>query len=105
MPETHIDTIEEAKDENTGSSMWIWGRSCVLKILNLEQNPITDVPTVLRLLPYGCGDLVLRGVPCAQELTEAITLRDSVAAPRSSPSEEAPADAAAETDAAASLPR
>jgi len=68
----HVDSCEERQDAATGQVYWLRTRNTALRTLILEHNPVADAATVLRLLPFGTGgDLVLRGVPCVQELMEA----------------------------------
>jgi len=84
-PEVFLGTCEERSDLGTGQTYWLWTRNLALKKLSLEHNPIGDAASVLRLQPYGLGgDLVLRGVPCAQELIDVVkTARDEKAADES----------------------
>jgi len=61
--EFQVDRIEE-----TPENVWMHFRNVTLQTLNLEENQISDASVVLRLKPFGVGDLVLRGNPCATEL-------------------------------------
>lgn len=78
VPEFYIPTCEERKDE-TGD-YWLWGRNVTLKTLNLEHNPIADAAAVMKLQPFGVGDILLRGVPCVEELSQLYAEVDSKAA-------------------------
>eukprot|EP00747_Dinoflagellata_sp_TGD_P060855 gnl/TRDRNA2_/TRDRNA2_152241_c0_seq1.p1 gnl/TRDRNA2_/TRDRNA2_152241_c0~~gnl/TRDRNA2_/TRDRNA2_152241_c0_seq1.p1 ORF type:complete len:549 (-),score=125.90 gnl/TRDRNA2_/TRDRNA2_152241_c0_seq1:173-1819(-) len=68
VAEPHADVCEEHKDPETGEPYWLHIRNTELKILSLEGNPVTDAAVVLELQPFGFGDLVLKGVPCAKAL-------------------------------------
>lgn len=59
-PEMYVATCEDCKHPETNQPYWLYTRNLALKTLVLEHNPITDAAAVRRLLPYGCGDLVLR---------------------------------------------
>lgn len=65
-PSQRLDKCEELKEG--GSTAWLLYRNQVLKVLVLEHNPITDAAKVEELQPFGVGDLVLRGTPCAEKL-------------------------------------
>jgi len=67
-PEMYVATCEDCKHPETNQPYWLYTRNLALKTLVLEHNPITDAAAVRRLLPYGCGDLVLRNTPCASSL-------------------------------------
>jgi len=67
-PELYVPTCEDFKDAETNQTYWLWTRNIHLKTLVLEHNPITDAQAVWQLQPYGCGDLVLRATPCAEDL-------------------------------------
>jgi hypothetical protein len=68
IPEFPMSTCESQTDES--GEYWLWGRNLTLKTLNLEHNPITDATAVMRLQPWGVGTMLLRGVPCAAELSQ-----------------------------------
>ncbi|CAJ1439223.1 unnamed protein product, partial [Effrenium voratum] len=68
FPEIRFETCEEVKAES--GTYWLWTRNVVLKTLNLEENPISDVDAVEALQPLGSGALVLRATPCALPLLE-----------------------------------
>jgi len=70
MLEFYMPSLEDRKDAETGETFWLYGRNMVLKTLNLEHNPVSDVATVLRVQSYGVGDLVLRKTKCAEELLD-----------------------------------
>jgi len=66
--EPYVPTCEEFKDSETNQPYWLWTRNIQLKTVVLEHNPISDAKAVWQLQPFGCGDLVLRATPCAEEL-------------------------------------
>jgi hypothetical protein len=68
VPEFYVPTCELQTDASTGETYWLWARNTTLRTINLEFNPISDANVVLQLQPWGVGELLLRGVPCAQEL-------------------------------------
>jgi len=68
LPEFYIPTCEPQSD--AAGDFWLWGRNMTLKTLNMEHNPIADAASVMNLQPMGVGDLLLRGVPCAEELSQ-----------------------------------
>merc|ERR1719201_1046560 len=68
LPDFHMPTIEANSDE--AGDYWLWGRNMTLKTLNLEHNPITDAAVVMKLQPGGVGEIHLKGVPCAEELSK-----------------------------------
>merc|ERR1712151_504325 len=81
MPEPfHVDTCEEKQDPDSGQTYWLRTRNTAMKTLVLESNPIADAAAVDRLVPYGVGDLVLRGCPCVDELLQVKALQDAAAA-------------------------
>lgn len=67
-PELYVPTCEDFPDPETKKQYWLFTRNVALKTLVLEKNPVADAVAVRRLLPFGCGDLVLKGTPCAEEL-------------------------------------
>lgn len=70
VPEFALASIEQQMDGNTGEQYWLWGRNMCLRTLNLEHNPIADAEAVMKIQPWGVGELHLRGVSCAAELAE-----------------------------------
>jgi len=65
-----VDTLEE-KTSDDGHPYWLHYRNISLKTLNLQENLITDTGVVQRLQPFGVGDLILRGTPCAASMLAA----------------------------------
>lgn len=98
-PGFHVDACKEELDPDTGQTYWLWSRNLILTTLNLELNPIGDASSVLQLQPFGIGDLVLRGIPCEEELREAVEALEKAAAEAASdaPAGDAPVDPALES--------
>jgi len=67
-PILYVPTCEDFKDAETNHQYWLWTRGLALKTLVLEHNPVADADAVQALQPFGCGTLVLKGTPCAEEL-------------------------------------
>lgn len=67
-----FDELEERPPNATANGQkieyWLWFKNIEFQILNLEQNPISDLKVVQDLQPMGVGDLVLRGTPVAKEV-------------------------------------
>jgi len=93
LPDFTIPTCESQTDEN--GEYWLWGRNTTLKTLNLEHNPIKDAAALMKIQPNGLGEIHLRGVPCAEELSR-LARPELVEASRAAPAEleEDPAQAA-----------
>jgi len=70
MPEEPMATCVQITDQRTQQAIWVKSLNVTLKSLVLEHNPISDAAGVRALQPYGIGDLVLRGAPCAKDLLD-----------------------------------
>merc|ERR1712136_650297 len=70
-PEVRVDVCEEHVETLPGgeeAKCWLHTRNAGLKILNLDRNFISDAEVVVKLQPYGLGELVLRNNPCVPVL-------------------------------------
>eukprot|EP00746_Dinoflagellata_sp_MGD_P163956 gnl/MRDRNA2_/MRDRNA2_92305_c0_seq1.p1 gnl/MRDRNA2_/MRDRNA2_92305_c0~~gnl/MRDRNA2_/MRDRNA2_92305_c0_seq1.p1 ORF type:complete len:571 (+),score=113.96 gnl/MRDRNA2_/MRDRNA2_92305_c0_seq1:78-1715(+) len=61
----HFDELEERTDEN-GQMYWLWFKNVEFKVLDLGQNPVSNLKVVEELQPWGMGELILRGTPVAK---------------------------------------
>jgi len=103
LPEAYTPTCEQFSD--AAGEYWLWGRNMTLKTLNLEHNPITDAAAVMRLQSGGVGEILLKGVPCAEELSRLLAEAASQRAAASPKPEGDPALAEADQKAEAPDPR
>jgi hypothetical protein len=97
LPEFFIPSCDPATDEN--GEYWLQGRNRTLTTLNLEYNPIVDASVVMKLQPWGLGNLHLKGIPCAEELSKLYADLVVVKSPSPEGVEEDPAQAAPEEEA------
>jgi len=68
IPDFILPTCDQLTDAS--GDYWLWCRNVTLKTLNLEHNPISDANAVMKLQPFGVGQIHMKGVPCAAELSQ-----------------------------------
>lgn len=89
-PALYTPILEEFKDPSTNEVYWLYTRNLICQNLTLDRNPISDAEAVWNLRPFGCGNILLRGTPCAEKLREKMIA--AAATPAEAESTEDPLD-------------